>query len=99
MQKTILFVEDNADDVELAFRIFQKCGASQQVEVARDGQEALDYIYGQGPYAGQEHTKTLRLIILDLNLPKVPGIEVIRQLATDPRTRTLPVAVLTVSGM
>jgi two-component system, response regulator len=93
----ILLVEDNADDVELALHALRKEKLANSVEVARDGEEALDFIFCRGRYAGRDQNSQPRLILLDLKLPKVDGLEVLRQLKGDPRTQAIPVVILTSS--
>jgi two-component system response regulator len=98
-EKIILLVEDNADDEILTLRAFQKNNILNRVVVAHDGVEALDFLFGAGAYAGRqgpfEHPQ---VILLDLKLPKVDGLEVLRLLRGDPRTRRIPVVVLTSSS-
>lgn len=96
-EKTILLVEDNEDDEELAMLAFQRCRVANEMAVVRDGQEALDYIFGTEANAGQDAKELPQLILLDLKLPKVEGLEVLRRLRSDPRTRRLPVVILTSS--
>lgn len=93
----LLLVEDSPDHVELASRVFQKLGASCSVHIAQDGEEALNFVFGRGAYEGQG-LAALKLIILDLYLPKMSGVDVLTQLRADPRTRSLPVAILTITG-
>jgi two-component system, response regulator len=93
----VLLIEDNPDDIELAERAFEKVVGGNKVYVARDGVEALDYILGRGAYEGKGAAGTLQLILLDLNLPKTSGLEVLGQLRRHDATRHLPVVVLTVS--
>jgi len=93
----ILLVEDNPNDVELILHIFQWCNLSDRVHVAWNGEEALDYVFGTGPYRGRDIHYQPNVILLDLKLPKVDGIEVLRRLKGDPETRTIPVVVLTSS--
>ena len=95
--KVILLVEDNQDDEELALLAFQKSYIANQVVVARDGAEALDYLFGTGPHAGRDVLVLPQVVLLDLKLPKIDGLEVLRRLRGDPRTRRLPVVVLTSS--
>ncbi len=92
----ILLVEDNPQDVELTLRALNKHHLANKVHVAQDGAEALDYIFEDGPQAGQER-KNLKVILLDLKLPKVSGLEVLQRLKADNRTRHIPVVVLTSS--
>ena len=94
----ILLVEDNDNDVELALRALRKSGLANRIHVSRDGEEALDFIFCRGLYSARTFNRCVRLIVLDLKLPKVGGMEVLRQLKSDPRTRPIPVIVLTDSG-
>ncbi|RKH63631.1 response regulator [Corallococcus llansteffanensis] len=94
---TILLVEDNADDVDLSLIAFERAGLSAQVVVARDGVEALDYLFGTGSHAGRDVREQPRVVLLDLNLPKVSGQEVLQRMRADARTREVPVVVLTSS--
>ena len=91
--KTILLVEDNPDDEALTLRALKMNNIFNEVTVARDGQEALDYFFGQG--ASERPAPTL--VLLDLKLPKVDGLEVLRRIRTDPRTRLQPIVILTSS--
>ncbi len=93
----ILLVEDNPDDVELTLHAFRKNNLTNSVHVARDGEEALDFIFARGPYAGRAKAERPKVILLDLKLPKVDGLEVLRQVKSDPETKVLPVVVLTTS--
>ncbi len=94
----ILLVEDNPDDEALTVRALKKNKILNEVVVARDGVQALDYLFGQGPHAGRDTTETPQVVLLDLKLPKVDGLEVLRRLRADPRTRLLPVVILTSSN-
>src|SRR5438445_12522340 len=96
-QVEILLVEDNPTDVELTLRAFKARNFANQVFVARDGAEALDFFFGDGSHPWHEMGIVPRLGLLDLNLPKVDGLEVLRRLKADERTRALPVIVLTSS--
>ncbi len=96
-QKVILLIEDNSDDEELALLAFQRSNVANDVVVARDGVEALDYLFGTGPHAGRDVSILPQVVLLDLKLPKVDGLEVLRRVRADPRTRRLPVVVLTSS--
>jgi CheY-like chemotaxis protein len=93
----ILLVEDNPTDLELALRVFKKHRIANRIEVARDGVEALDFLFGEGAHAGRGSIQTPKVILLDLKLPKVGGLDVLRRIKSDPRTRTIPIVVLTSS--
>ncbi|PYM16932.1 MAG: hypothetical protein DME18_00315 [Verrucomicrobia bacterium] len=93
----ILFVEDNLDDVELTMRAFKRAKISNRVHVVHDGAEALDFLFCAGAYAHRRITRHPQLILLDLKLPRVGGLEVLRRVKGDERTRTIPVIVLTTS--
>ena len=95
--KVILLVEDNPDDEALTLRALKKNNIRNEVVVARDGIEALDYLFAAGLHAGRDMTEMPQVILLDLKLPKVDGLEVLRRIRSDPRTRFLPVVVLTSS--
>lgn len=95
--KVILLIEDNPDDEVLALRALKKNNIKNEVVVAHDGAEALDYLFGRGAYAQRDLTETPQVILLDLKLPKVDGLEVLRQIRADERTRFLPVVILTTS--
>ena len=97
-ENTILLVEDNADDEALTLRALKKNNISNDVAVARDGVEALDYLFGRGGYAGRDVTDMPSLVLLDLKLPKLGGLEVLRQLRADDRTTRLTVVALTSSN-
>jgi two-component system, response regulator len=94
--KLILLVEDNPDDVALTLRALKKNNISNKIVVASDGVEALDYLFGTGPYVGQDIVQP-QLILLDLKLPKLDGFEVLKKLRAASRTRFLPVVILTSS--
>lgn len=96
--RLILLVEDNPDDEILTLRALRKHIISSEVVVVRDGVEALDYLFATGPYAGRDPSLMPKLILLDLKLPKVDGLEVLRRLRADERTRLLPVVVFTSSN-
>lgn len=96
-QKPILLVEDNPDDVELTLRALKKNNILNEVMVAKDGAEALDYLFGTGVYAGRDLSVMPPVILLDLKLPKVDGLEVLKRLRADERTKLLPVVILTSS--
>jgi two-component system response regulator len=93
----ILLVEDNPDDELLTLRALKKNDIANEVVVARDGVEALDYLFATGEYAGRDASVMPQLILLDLKLPRVDGLEVLRRLRSDERTRLLPVVILTSS--
>jgi len=97
VEKTILLVEDNADDEALTLRAFAKNNIKNQVVVARDGAEALDYLFAEGAYKGRDPNDLPQLALLDLKLPKVDGLEVLRRIRADERTELLPVVILTSS--
>src|SRR5216684_431377 len=96
--KTILLVEDNADDEALTFRALMKNNIANQLILARYGAVALDYLFGTGQYSGRDVTLGPQVVLLDLNLPKVGGLEVLRQLRANERTKLLPVVILTSSN-
>lgn len=96
-QKVILLVEDNADDEMLAMRALKKSNIANSIVVARDGVEALDYLFGTGCYEGRDTGVLPQIVLLDLKLPKIDGLEVLRRIRADSRTKRLPVAVLTSS--
>lgn len=95
--KVILLVEDNPDDEALTLRAFKKNNIKNGVVVARDGAEALDYLFGTGRHAGRDITDLPQVMLLDLKLPKVDGLEVLRRVRADARTRLLPIVILTSS--
>jgi CheY-like chemotaxis protein len=96
--KVILLVEDNPDDEALAIRALKRHHIGNEIVVARDGVEALDYLFGTGMYAGRDINIKPSVVLLDLKLPRLDGLEVLRQLREDPRTKFLPVVVLTTSS-
>lgn len=93
----ILLVEDNPDDLELTLRALEKAKLANRIEVARDGEEALNFLFCEGPYAQRKIEDTPKVILLDLKLPKVDGLEVLQRLKSDPRTQMIPVVMLTSS--
>ncbi len=95
--KIILLVEDDPDDEELAVMALLDSKILNEIVVAHDGVEALDYLFGSGQYAGRDPARLPTLVLLDLKLPKLNGLEVLQRLRADPRTRLLPVVVLTSS--
>ncbi len=96
--KNLLLVEDNLDDEVLTLRALRKHNLANDIVVARDGQEALDYLFGVGEYSGRDTRVLPQVILLDLNLPKVDGLQVLERLRSEPRTKHVPVVVLTSSN-
>jgi len=96
-ERGILLVEDNADDEALTIRALKRSNIQNPVAVVRDGAEALDYLFARGAYSGRSAAKLPSIVLLDLNLPKIDGLEVLRQIRAEPRTRLLPVIILTSS--
>ena len=93
----ILLVEDNPKDLELTLHALRKENLSNSIQVARDGEEALEFLFCRGAYSQRSFDRPPRLIVLDLKLPKIDGLEVLRQIKNDSRTRAIPVAILTSS--
>jgi CheY-like chemotaxis protein len=93
----ILIVEDTPQDLELALRALKKANLTNRMQIARDGAEALEFIFGEGAHAGRKLEDGPKVILLDLKLPKVDGLEVLRRVKSDPRTKVIPVVVLTSS--
>ncbi len=93
----ILFVEDNPHDLELALRALERSHLSNKIHVVRDGAEALEFIFCEGAYAGRQISNVPKVVLLDLKLPKVDGLEVLKRMKDDERTRFIPVVVLTSS--
>lgn len=93
----ILLIEDNASDVELTLDALKTHNLTNRVKVLRDGEEAINYIFRQGPDKNPESCKRPKLILLDLNLPKIDGLEILRRIRADQQTRAIPVVVLTSS--
>lgn len=94
---TILLVEDNPDDIELSMLALREYNLANDIVVARDGEEALDYCFGRGRYAGRDLRDQPQLVLLDVNLPKLDGTEVLQRLRADGRTSFVPVVMLTTS--
>jgi two-component system response regulator len=98
MTKTILLVEDNASDEKLTVLAFRNSGVANNIFVVRDGAAALDYLFAAGKYADRDASVVPAIVLLDLKLPKIDGLEVLRRIRADPRTKMLPVVVLTASA-
>jgi two-component system response regulator len=97
-QKMIMIVEDNPDDEELTLRALRQGKIANEIVVTRDGSEAIEFVFGKGQYAGRNLERMPAVILLDLKLPKLSGLEVLKQLRADPRTKLIPVVVLTSSS-
>lgn len=93
----ILLVEDDPDDLDLTLRALRKACMANRIHVARDGVEALEFIFCEGPHAHRSIDQVPKVVLLDLKLPRLDGLEVLRRLKSDPRTRSIPVVVLTSS--
>lgn len=94
----ILLVEDNPQDVELMMRAFHKSNLANPIHHTADGEEALDFVFCRGKYSSRHFEKTPKVILLDLKLPKIGGLEVLQQIKQDPRTKHIPVVIVTSSG-
>jgi len=97
-EQTILLVEDNNDDAELTLRALKRANVKNPLIRTRDGEEALDYLFGRGAYAGRDVRDLPAVTLLDINMPKISGLEVLKAIRADDRTRHLPVVVLTSSN-
>ena len=93
----ILLVEDNQDDLEMTLRALRKVNLANRIQIARDGVEAVEFIFGEGAHAGRNVENGPKVILLDLKLPRIDGMEVLKRVKTDPRTKMIPVVVLTSS--
>jgi two-component system response regulator len=98
LDRVIVLVEDNANDEELTLRAFRKSNIVNRVVVVRDGAEALDYFFARGSYAARPANEVAQVVLLDLKLPKIDGLDVLRALRADDRTRLIPIVVLTSSA-
>ena len=98
MNRVIMLVEDNPDDEALTVRALKKSKILNEVVVARDGLEALNYLFGEGAYAGRDITEMPQVVLLDLKLPRLDGLGLLRRLRADARTKLLPVVILTSSN-
>ena len=96
--KLILLVEDNPDDEELTLRALRHSKIANEIAIARDGTEALDFVFCEGQYAGRDAARIPTVVLLDLKLPKLGGLEVLERLRADPRSKLIPVVVLTSSS-
>ena len=96
-RRIILLVDDNADDVELTLLAFEQTKLVTDIIVAKDGEDALDYLFATGSHAGRDPERVPDLVLLDLNLPKIDGLDVLKRMRTDERTRLVPVVILTSS--
>ena len=97
MNKVLLLVEDNPTDEKLTIRAFKKAGVTNEIVVVRDGAEALDYIFGTAKYQGRDTSILPAVVLLDLSLPRIDGLEVLRRIRADERTKILPVVILSAS--
>jgi len=97
-EKLILVVEDNPDDEELTLRALRQGKVANEIAVVRDGAEALDFVFATGAHAGRDASRIPSVVLLDLKLPKLGGLEVLQRFRADPRTRLMPVVVLTSSS-
>ena len=97
-RKIILLVEDNEDDIKLTLNAFKDDRVQNLVEVVRDGEEALEYIHGTGRYEGSSNIDEIAVVLLDIKLPKIDGMEVLKRIREEEKTKTLPVVILTSSN-
>ncbi len=97
-RRPILLVEDNPNDEELTLRAMRKAQVANVITVVRDGAEALDWLFARGPHGGRDPQQAPAMVLLDLKLPKVTGLDVLQHIRSDPRTRLIPVVVLTTSN-
>lgn len=97
-ERTILIVEDNPDDEEFTLRALHRANVANEIVVTRDGREALDYLFAENQFAGRDLTDMPAVILLDLKLPKLSGIDVLRRIRAEPLTKLIPVVVLTSSS-
>ena len=97
-QVEILLAEDNSEDAEMTMRALRRHHLANQVRWVKDGAEALDYLFCRGQYVGRDPSRPPKLVLLDIKMPKIDGIEVLRQLKADPTTRSIPVVVMTSSN-
>jgi two-component system response regulator len=95
--KVILLVEDNPNDELLTLRALKKTNVANRIEIARDGAEAIDFVFGEGKYAGRDTSDVPQLVLLDLKLPKISGLQVLERIRGDERTKRIPVVILTSS--
>ena len=95
--KTILLIEDNPDDIELTIRAFKKNNLKNEITIIKDGEKALDYINCTGEFSSRDKNKQPAIILLDLKLPKVDGIEILKHIKANPKMRIIPVIILTSS--
>jgi two-component system response regulator len=93
----ILLVEDNQDDLDMTMRALRKANLTNHIQAVRDGAEAVDFIFCQGAFAGRKFESAPKVILLDLKLPKIDGMDVLKRIKSDPRTKMIPVVVLTSS--